>query len=110
MRNYIKREISIDGRNIPYPVCTAIEYLSEHDGVDVEDEDWYETNSEMIELLNQIIAIKQSCYLLRRTSYSCGSLSDDLFQLKLRLIRELQEKYDYAFDDEWMESLVQDKN
>lgn len=38
MRNYIKREISIDGRNIPYPVFTAIEYLSEHDGVNIEDD------------------------------------------------------------------------
>jgi len=110
MRNYIKREISIDGRNIPYPIYTAIQYLSEYDGVDIEDEEWYEDNYDKVQLINQIIAIKQSCYLLRRVSYSCGSLSDDLFQLKLRLIRELQEKYEYRFDDEWMESLVQDEN
>ena len=110
MRNYIKREISIDGRKIPYPIFTAIEYLSEHDGIDEEDENWYEDNYGKIQLINQIIAIKQSCYLLRRTSYSCGSLAHDLLQLKKRLMKELKDKYNYEFDDEWMESLVQDED
>ena len=57
-----------------------------------------------IETLQQLEALKQSCYLLRRTSHSCQSLSDGLYKLKNELIIELKEKYNFDFDDNFVES------
>lgn len=106
-RKYINNSLYIDGRNIPYTIFTAAGYLIHHDGLS-EDEmyDFMEEKYEIYQKINQIIALKQSCYLLRCVGYSCGSLSDDLYQLKLRLIHELKDTYHYEFDDEWMEQLV----
>ena len=92
MRDYINRNIRIDGRLIPYPVYTSWEYFELHDGIE--------------DLVTQILALKQSCFLLRHTTHSCQSLSDSLFSLKLKLIKELKEKYNYNFDDVWMENLI----
>lgn len=104
MREYINRPVSIDGRNIPYPVSTAYEYFELHDRVD-DVNVFADNNPEICILVNQIIALKQSCFLLLHTTHSCQSLSDDLYQLKLRLIQELKEQYNYEFDDVWMEKL-----
>ena len=105
-RKYIPNQnLCIDGRNIPYPVFTACGYLTEHDHIEDVGE-FCDSHEELVELLNQIIALKQSCFLLLHTSHSCGSLSDSLYDLKLRLIQELQEKCNYSFDDDWMESFV----
>ena len=52
--------------------------------------DFMEDKYEIYQRINQIIALKQSWYLLRRVGCSCGSLSDDLYQLKMRLIHELK--------------------
>lgn len=111
MREYIKNKIWIDGRNIPYPVYTVADYLKEHDNIseDAVDE-FIESNYNLYQKINQIIALKQSCYLMRRVAYSCGSLSDDLYALKLRLIHEIKEQYDYVFDDQWMEDLIKDED
>lgn len=107
MREYISKKVSIDGRTIPYTVATVSEYLAEHDHMTQEEIDRFcDHNYEVYQKINQILAIKQSCFLLRHTSYSCQSLSDDLYQLKLQMIRELEEKYGYKFDDAWMETLV----
>ena len=109
MREYVKARVYIDGRNIPYPVYTANEYLVGHDKLaEDEVESFAEVNGELFNRLSQVIALKQSCYLLRHTSYSCGSLSDSLYSLKKELISEIREKYNYQFDDEWMDSLVKD--
>lgn len=107
-RKYIYNDIRIDGRNIPYTVFTAAGYLIYHDGLS-EDEmyDFMEDKYDIYQIINQIIALEQSCYLLRRVSYSCGSLSDDLYQLKSKLIIELKNTYHYEFDDKWMEQLVE---
>ena len=105
-REYIANQnFNIDGRNIPYPVFTAHGYLAEHDGME-DVEEFCDNHEKLVTLLNQIIALKQSCFLLRHTSHSCGSLSESLYALKLHLIKELSEKYSYTFDDDWMESLV----
>ena len=104
MREYINEEVCIDGRKIPYPIHTVDEYIQMHDGINEEEiENWIEENWEISKKVNQILAIKQSCFLLRNTSYSCQSLSDDLYDLKLRLIVELKENYGYEFDDDWLE-------
>lgn len=106
MRDYIpNHNFRIDGRNIPYPVFTSYDYFLLHDRVEDVDS-FIDSNIEIDNLVTQIIALKQSCYLLLHTAYSCQSLSDGLYQLKLRLIAELKEKYSYSFDDDWMESLV----
>lgn len=105
MREYIKNDVQIDGRNIPYTVFTAGEYFKLHDKIKDTD-DYMDTNPEITEMVTQIIAIKSSCFLLRHTTYSCQSLSDSLYILKLRLIQELKEKYHYEFDDSWLENLV----
>lgn len=91
MREYIEKPIEIDGRNIPYPVCVSSDYFEEHDKIENIDA-FIETNPEINELVTQILALKQSCFLLRHTAYSCQSLSESLYNLKLRLIQELKKK------------------
>lgn len=106
MRDYINKKITIDGRNIPYPVFHSAEYFELHD--QTEDVDRFmDQHVEINMLVTQILALKQSCFLLRNTTYSCQSLSDGLYKLKLRLSAELEEKYSYKFDDEWMESFTE---
>ena len=105
MRDYINRNIRIGGRLIPYPVYTSWEYFELHDGIE-DVEDFVDSNPAIEELVTQILALKQSCFLLRHTTHSCQSLSDSLFSLKLKLIKELKEKYNYNFDDVWMENLI----
>lgn len=106
MRAYIDKKVKIDGRNIPYPVFESAEYFKLH--VQIEDvESFLDQHIEINMLVTQILALKQSCFLLRNTTYSCQSISDGLYQLKLRLIAELEEKYSYKFDDEWMEKLTE---
>ena len=110
-RKFSKKEIKIDGRDIAYELVTASDYLVAKNidelgfCEDVEDlENWIENNYEIYERLTQIMALKQSCYLLRRTSHSCQSLSDGLYKLKNELIIELKEKYNFDFDDNFVES------
>lgn len=103
LREFIGDGIKIDGRMIGYRIFTVSGYL-EVKGLNKEEiENFVENNYEISELITQIIAVKHSCWLLRRTRYSCGSLSEGMFNLKLKLINELKEKYDYDFDDDLME-------
>ena len=74
MRDYINRNIRIDGRLIPYPVYTSWEYFELHDGIE-DVEDFVDSNPAIEELVTQILALKQSCFLLRHTTHSCQSLS-----------------------------------
>jgi hypothetical protein len=106
-REYIgDSKLHIDGRMIPYQLVTAGDYLyAKNEGWSEEDlEKFSEDHNEIFERISQIMAIKQSCVLLRHTSHSCQSLSDNLFNLKLELIRELEEKYNYDFDEDLVES------
>lgn len=103
IRSYIGDGIKIDGRMIGYRIFNNEGYLEAKGLTDEEIEEFIENNDEICELITQIIAVKHSCWLLRRTSYSCGSLSDGMYQLKLKLINELKEKYEYDFDDKLME-------
>lgn len=103
MRDFIGDRIRIDGRMIGYKIFIASEYLIATGMTEEQVNDFIDNKYECYILINQIIAIKQSCWLLRRTSYSCQSLSDDMYNLKIRLIRELKDKYDYDFDDDLME-------
>ena len=41
---------------------------------------------------------------MRHVSYSCGTLSDGLLVLKNKLIIELKEKYNFDFDDDFVEN------
>lgn len=107
LRTYLCEGVNIDGRKIPYTVVTSSDYFVMHDGIDPEKvSEFEETHPEITSLVTQIIALKQSCFLLRHTTHSCQSLSDGLYQLKLRLIKELKDSHEYSFDDAWMESLV----
>ena len=80
MRDYINRNIRIDGRLIPYPVYISWEYFELHDGIE-DVEDFVDSNPAIEELVTPILALKQSCFLLRPTTHSCQSLSDSLFSL-----------------------------
>lgn len=111
MRKYIAGEVKIDGRNIPYSIVTAEDYLLAKDILDGDTENyeklleqWEEENIEIYERITQILALKQSCYLMRRVSHSCGTLSDGLYYLKNRLIMELKNDYNFEFDDEFVEN------
>lgn len=100
-REYIGDYISIDGRMIWYKLVNATEYFLVKGYSDEEIKGFFDKG--IGEIVNQIMAIKQSCYLLRRTSHSCQSLSGDLYSLKNRLIHELREKYSFEFDDQFVE-------
>ena len=105
MREYIPKTIIIDGRNIEYRLVTAKNYLeAKNEWTEEQIEEFCEKNYEVYKLINQIMALKQSCYLMRRVSYSCGSLSEDLYELKIRLIHELRNKHDFEFDDDFVEN------
>lgn len=103
MREFIGDSISIDGRMIGYRIVTVSDYLNEKGLSEEEIEDFANNTPEIHQLINQIIAVKQSCWLLRRTSHSCGSLSYDMLELKEKLMSELKEKHGYNFDDVLME-------
>jgi len=102
LRDYIGGRISIDGRMIEYRLITASDYFIAKEYSEEEIEEFDESGVKT--LVNQIMALKQSCFLMRRVSYSCGSLSEDLYDLKLRLIFELREKYAFEFDDDFVEN------
>jgi hypothetical protein len=106
IRGYLGDYLHIDGRYIWYRLVTAADYLRAKQIIinDEELEDFCENNYKIYELITQIMALKQSCFLLRRVSHSCGSLSDGLYDLKLRLIYELKEQYDFEFDDEFVDN------
>lgn len=104
-REYIKQEIHIDGRTIPYPIFTSTGYFAVHDRIKNVSE-WTEEHVDIEELVTQIIALKQSGYLLSHTAYSCQSLSDGLFDLKHNLIKILREEYGYNFDEKWLDNYV----
>ena len=103
MREYIGGNIGIDGRQIPFRIFTADCYLRAK-GYSIKQLDrMYDLEYKKIQVLNQIIALKQACFLMRRVNNSCGSLSDDLCDLKNRLIVELKEKYNFDFDEEFVD-------
>jgi hypothetical protein len=102
MRDFIGENINIDGRMIPYQLVTASDYFNAKDYSETEMDEFFD--NEVGEIVNQIMGLKQSCYLLRHTSHSCQSLSDNLYSLKLRLIHELKDIHNFEFDDDFVES------
>ena len=106
IRPYIdNKKLSIDGRMIPYPLTTAADYLeAKHGMTDEKIEDFIDNHYEQYSLLNAIIAMKQSCFLLRHTTYSCGSLSDCLYAHKNDMIVRYNETYDEPFDEDFYEN------
>lgn len=101
MREYIKKPIHIDGRNIPIGVVTAIDYMILTNLVEDDEqviEDYCENNLEITELISEILALKTSHYLLRRVSYSCGSLSDAIYKMMNEKCIKLNELYKIEFD------------
>lgn len=107
IRPYIGSDgLRIDGRKIPYPLVNSRDYLiaKQPKMTDEEYDKWMDTNYEQNQMLNTIIAIKQSCFLLRHTEYSCDSLSDDLCQHKNEMVAAYNEKYpDEPFDESFYE-------
>lgn len=104
IRPYIDKELRIDGRTIPYPLVTAGDYLeARHNMTQDEVDKFMDEHYEQYTLLNAIIAMKQSCFLLRHTEYSCGSLSDCLYAHKNEMIVKYNETYDEPFDEDFYE-------
>lgn len=105
MRDYIGDHIRIDGRMIHYRLVTAFDYLeAKNEWSDEQIEEFIDKNGDAYDLITQIIALKQACFVMRRVNYSCQSLSDGLYELKRRLIHELEEKYNIVFDDEFVDN------
>lgn len=106
IRPYIdNKNLHIDGRMIPYPLATAIDYLEARYGMTQEELDSFTNNHyEQLTMLNTIIAMKQSCFLLRHTTYSCKSLSDDLYAHKNDMIARYNKTYDEPFDEDFYEN------
>ena len=100
IREFVKGNVSVDGRNIGYRLFMANDYfklkynLSEEEVDKIIDE-----QEDLYNLVGQILALKQSMWLLDRTSHSCGSLTDSLWLLEARLIKELKEKHNHEFDN-----------
>ncbi len=103
LREYLGDGLHIDGRLICYRLVTASDYLRAKGWSEKKVEDFSESNWKTYEIINQIMALKQACFLLRRTSHSCGSLSDGLYSLKMRLIHELRKEHKFEFDDAFVE-------
>lgn len=105
MREYIENRISIDGRNIPYKIVDTGDYLEAKLGMTEEEMGKFlDEDPTRYDLITQVIALKHSCYLMRRVSHSSGSLAENLYDLKLRLIEELQDNHNFVFDDDFMEN------
>lgn len=106
IRPYIdNKKLSIDGRMIPYPLVTAGDYLeAKHNMTEEEVEKFIDDHYEQYTMLNTIIAMKQSCFLLRNVSYSCGSLSDNLYAHKNDMVGKYNETYDVPFDEDFYEN------
>ncbi len=106
IRPYIdNKRLSIDGRMIPYPLATAGDYLEAKYSMTAEEVDSFIDNHyEQYTMLNTIIAMKQSCFLLRSTSYSCQSLSDNLYEHKKDMVAKYNETYDEPFDEDFYEN------
>ena len=103
MRDFIGDGIHIDGRMIGYRIATAGDYLSAKGLTEKEIDEFGDNHYEIKKMINQILGLKQSCWLFLRTSHSCQLLSDNLCELKNDLIYELKTKYNYEFDEELVE-------
>lgn len=112
LREYTGDNIKVDGRMIGCVIVTAFNYLKQkNDWSSEEVEDFMEQGKfgyEIYTMINQILALKQSHWIMRRVSHSCGSLSDSIYYLKEELISKLKKQYDYDFDEEWVDSFGPD--
>lgn len=106
IRPYIdNKNLCIDGRMIPYPLATAGDYLEAKYGMtDEEIDSFIDNHYEQYTMLNTIIAMKQSCFLLRHTTYSCQSLSDNLYAHKNNMVAKYNQTYDKPFDEDFYEN------
>lgn len=106
IRPYIdNKRLDIDGRMIPYPLVTAGDYLeAKHNMSEDEVNKFMDENYEQYTMLNTIIAMKQSCFLLRNVRYSCGSLSGNLYAHKKDMVAKYNETYDVPFDEDFYEN------
>ncbi len=99
------KKLCMDGRMIPYPLVTAGDYLEAKYSMATEEVDNFMDNHyEQYTMLNTIIAMKQSCFLLRSTSYSCQSLSDNLYEHKNDMVAKYNKTYDEPFDEDFYEN------
>lgn len=107
IRPYIGMDnLHIDGRMIPYPLVNDRDYImaKNTEMTDEEYEDYAESHYEQLQMLGAIIAMKQSCVLLRHTAYSCGSLSDSLYRHKNEMVAKYNELYpEDPFDENFYE-------
>ena len=100
----MNKMFEINGQNVPYSVTNACDYYKEIEHLTPEMIDHMKDYEfERTTLINQIIGLKVSCFLLRHTTHICESVPDDLGALKNDLIKQLKEKYDYDFKEADME-------
>jgi len=101
-REFIDKRISIDGRNLPFSIVTARDYLETVGKFDSRDEEgvelWINDNWTLYSLVNSIIALKNAHYLLRRVSYSCGSLADSIYETMEEKEALLHKNFNMDFD------------
>jgi len=96
--------MQIDGRQLPFNIKTADDYLRVVMKLNDEQvEDYYNYRWETIDLITQIISLNLSIHILRRTNHTCQSLPDSLRELRGRLIGELNNKYDVVYEFEGWE-------
>ena len=109
MRDYIPNySLKIDGRNIPYTIVTARDYLLRVGLIDESEdsfEDFVEKNYEVYQRISQIIGLKNSIFLLSRTTHSCQSITDNLKILESELWVDLKDNYNFEVLDEVLEEL-----
>ena len=109
MREFIGDHIHIDGRMIGCRIVTACDYLEEkYQWSEKKIDKFIDEHPEIYDLINQIMALNQSCYLMRRVSHSCQSLSDCLFDLKLDLLYKLKTEHNFEFDEELVKKYCED--
>lgn len=97
MRKFTGEGISIDGNQIPWFIMDAEDYFKAKE-IDID--------SKVLNIIDQIMALKQAGYLFRVTSGDGATyevLADSLFELKLELIKKLKEQFDFIFDEQFVE-------
>lgn len=101
----MKGNVHIDTVIPAFEITSAAKYLAVHDGLSQEEIDnVIDGMPELYQKLTQVLAVKHSISLLRRTGGLCQSLTDSLIILGIELERELKAKYNYDFDDVWLDA------
>lgn len=81
--------------NVDFQVSTSTEYFKQTNReIDWEEDDTSKVSVFQSNIIQDILAIEASIYLMRRSSGLCGSLVDSLIGMRRRLISDYVSEYE----------------